>query len=442
MPLRSIAGAEVSPAWLARPPDASRSDEKELRNAVADSRVADRILSSRAWQNTANHQAIIDVAKATGADGDKSLAALCDDPQRLARTDDQGKTLLTHLQTLSTQTLQRKIVKDGGGDVTRAALVDSALADVLDANSHVTQNGANSCASTSMQIALARDDPAEYARLLVGLSGEQGEVVMRGGGKLGLQRESFDDGQIVGKQNRTPSEVIFQGAAIEFANGGRLGYDARDDRYEIRIPGPDIPTPVTGLSSNMQTSLLQNLFGHQYGTVFGDANLMTFGLDPMGAHEGQAAHDYLAGYRGSLPVELTYRFVDASGLDAFTELHSVLFDHVDSSNGRVYFQNPWGDHSAGDYSAGHVDASQPDLFYLKHDEFVSNVVWVVGPTEGAYRPPPPTVVHVPTGTTTTTTTTTTTAPTVQPETHASAPKRLEAEGPPTGTSMAPTTTVP
>ncbi len=181
----------------------------------------------------------------------------------------------------------------------------------------------------------------------------------------------------------------------------------------------------------MQQSLLQNLYGQEYLTAFGDASLVwntvAGALEPMGSEEGSKAHDYLAGYQGQLPVELTYQFLGASGLDAITGIHAVLFHHVDPSTGNVYFENPWGDRTS-DSKAGHVDPSQPGFFYLTKEEFVSHVVWVVAPTGDVYPP----VVNVPNGTTSTTTTA---APHNTQETPNTPTRPAQPEGPPTGTTV-------
>jgi hypothetical protein len=435
--------------------------DTQLRAAVGDPQVAERILQSPAWQDTANQQAIVDIAQVSTDNGDSSLADLCQQPDRLQSTDADDGTLLHNLDTLATQPLNQEIVGQGGNETLRQSLVDSTLADLAAPTTNVTQNGANTCASTTVQIALTRDDPAEYVRLLAGLTGEDGQVDMRGGGTLGLQNESFDDGGIVGDQSRTPSEVIFQGAAMEFANGGNLDYEADVDGHHVggllngpaaaggwlvnlSVSGlmggqapvflsvlPEIPE-VGGLSANMQSSLLRNIFGENYGTLYGDPNLITLGVARMGSGEGQRAHDYLATYRGDLPVELTYHLL---GGGDFTKMHAVLFDHVDPANGRVYFQNPTGNDPSRNNRAGHIDPAQPDLFYLTQDEFVNNVIWVVGPTGGAYPGPDP-VFQVPTGTTSTTTAPPASAAEAdEPPTTTTAP-----HGPPTATTT--TTTVP
>ncbi len=432
--------------------------ETQLRAAVGDQQVAERILQSPVWQNTANQQSIVDIAEVSGDNGDSSLADLCEQPGHLQSTDAYDGTLLHNLDTLATQPLNPEIVGQGGNETLRQSLVDSTLADLAAPTANVTQNGANTCASTTVQIALARDEPAEYVRLLSGLTGEDGRVDMRGGGTLGLQNESFDDGGIVGAQGRTPSEVIFQGAAMEFANGGNLDYEAHVDGHHAGgfwdkpaavggmlvdlgrfaggqptalLTGLSI-TEMSGLSANMQSSLLRNIFGENYGTLYGDPNMATLGMARMGAGEGQRAHDYLAGYRGDLPVELTYHLLGGGN---FTKTHAVLFDHVDPATGRVYFQNPTGNNRSTNDRAGHIDDAQPDLFYLTQDEFVNNVIWVVGPTGGAYPGPDP-VVQVPTGTTTTTTAPPASAAEAdEPPTTTSPP-----QGPPTVTTT--TTTVP
>lgn len=445
MTIGSIIGAARSVAAAAwRRDDAQPAHEAALRAAVPDASRADRIVRSPGWQQHGNRAAIVHIAAAAGAEGDEALAELLQDPDRLARTDARGRTLLANLDALATQDLHHRIADHGGGEALRSAFVDSTLGDIVHPTSNVTQNGADTCASTTAQIALARDDPAEYVRLLVGLTGDDGHTTMRGGGTLGLQQESFADGGLAGADGRSASEVIFQGAAVEFANGRFIDYDARNDEYDLAGPSGPIGWLTDshyqgprGLTAGMQASLLHNLFGGRYETLFGHGNILAsgFGLRRMGAGEGADAHAYLQGYRGEAPVEITYRFLDTDGGGDPKSSHAVLFDHVDPATGRVYFQNPWGDRDPGHSGkAGHVDAAHPDLFYLTRDEFVNNAIWVVGPA----RPYP--AVQVPTGTTTSTSTTM--PPVVEPTPATTVPSASADEGTPTGTTTTTTTTAP
>jgi hypothetical protein len=71
----------------------------------------------------------------------------------------------------------------------------------------VNQTVFNTCTVTSMQYELARDNPAELARLVAGLAGPTGRVDMRGGGELELQADALTPAAL---RERSFSEALFQ----------------------------------------------------------------------------------------------------------------------------------------------------------------------------------------------------------------------------------------
>jgi hypothetical protein len=365
--------------------------DEDLKKAVPDAATAQRILNSPAWQDHSKREAILAIAQKASNTGDSALADLCQDPKKLSMTDAKGHTLLDNLEKLATQELNKAIREKGGAEATRTEILDSVLQELSDPAKLVTQENANTCASTAAQYSLVKDDPAEYVRLMAGLTGKDGKVEMRGGGELGLQEESFENGGVVGRFGRETSAVIFQGAAIEFATGDAIKYNAATDKYDFNWYVPPIAHVLdgkfSGLTDAWQAKLLGDLYGKDFHRTFGSPGPIPI---QMGKVEADPAYDFLKGYTGTDPVQITYHFPTEPGWKV-AEVHTVTFDHVDPATGNVYFRNPWGEYSPGDYSAGHVDSNHPGLFYLTEKEFKDSAVWVVSTSthpDIKFSPPP------------------------------------------------------
>ncbi len=174
-------------------------------------------------------------------------------PEALTSKDAKGATLLSNLALLATQPMSAPLYAKG---LSRDRLVQDVLRDVTNPD-HIEQGTAPTCTVTSMQFELARDNPAEYTRLLAGLCGPSGTSAMKGGGHLGLERSYILPGR---DDDRAVSEVLFQSAAMEFANGtdeflGQRGTSVRDNGSQYK-----------GLYPSQQRRLLENLFGVSYTT--------------------------------------------------------------------------------------------------------------------------------------------------------------------------------
>jgi hypothetical protein len=185
--------------------------------------------------------------------GLKTLGALFENvPEALADKDNAGGTLLSNLATLASQPLNASLT----GHTTTDELLSSVLADVMNPN-RVEQGTANTCTVASMQFELVADEPAEYARLMAGLTGPKGSVKMRAGGDLRLGPGDADERA---RDGRSVSQTIFQSAAMEYANGRFSNYDPvlgvsiNERTGEERL----------GLRAENQQALLEKLFGVNY----------------------------------------------------------------------------------------------------------------------------------------------------------------------------------
>ncbi|MHB8875409.1 MAG: hypothetical protein ACYC8T_17125 [Myxococcaceae bacterium] len=270
------------------------------------------VVTSPAWAKLDDTQRaqLCNVIGSADTRGLLSLTELCR-TDKLLDKDSAGNTLVANLSALATQPLNAAI-EEGieGGGVTREEILSSVLNEV--ARPYNVNQGFNlTCTATAMQYELARDQPAEYARLMAGLTGTEGKVEMRGGGTLELQKEyltpaTWDD--------RSPSEVMFQSAAMEYANGFET-YDAKTDT-STRLDG----TTHGGLFNNQQDKLLGALFGTSYKS-----------WDKSDADEQL---EFLKQYQPggtNPPVILNL---------ALPYNHALTFERAE--NGRIYFRDPYG----------------------------------------------------------------------------------------------------
>lgn len=185
--------------------------------------------------------------------GLKTLGALVENvPEALSDKDALGGTLLSNLSTLASQPLNASLT----GHTSTEELLSSVMADVMNPN-RVEQGTANTCTVASMQFELVADEPAEYARLMAGLTGPKGTVKMKAGGDLRLGPGDADERA---RDGRSVSQTVFQSAAMEYANGRFSNYDPvlgvsiNEKTGEERL----------GLKAENQQALLEKLFGVNY----------------------------------------------------------------------------------------------------------------------------------------------------------------------------------
>lgn len=122
-----------------------------------------------------------------------------------------GGTLLDNLATLATQ--------PPGPGIDRKDVLSQAVRAVADPG-NITQGNALTCGAATTQIMLARKNPAEYARILAGLSGAEGKVQLAGGNTI-TRQANWDRSDIPGGANQ-----LMQTSFMSYAAGG---YDAASD---------------------------------------------------------------------------------------------------------------------------------------------------------------------------------------------------------------------
>ncbi|MBI3183648.1 MAG: hypothetical protein HYZ28_16040 [Myxococcales bacterium] len=278
-------------------------------------RIIEKLTSSSAWKalTPAEQGQLAKVLQAGGEQGMRYLAALAEArPSALTSKDSSGSTLLENLSQMASQPLNAALY---GRGLTRERLMQDALRDIVNPD-RVDQGRAPTCTVTSMQFELVRDEPAEYARLVAGLTGPSGSATMVGGGELQLQTKYVKP---AAGDERSTSEVIFQSAAMEFANGA-------DDFAEAsgRSARAEGSGDYRGLWPAQQTYLLQHLFGVEYSTrkLF-DSRQASEALELLRPYDARGRNR---------PVILEVNMGRWN--------HAVTFEQV--TGGRVHFRDPYG----------------------------------------------------------------------------------------------------
>lgn len=221
-----------------------------------------------------------------------------------------GDTLLGGLVKLSEQPLADGL--DGGqllGQVVRELAVPAGI------NQGITQT----CGAASLQVQLATENPAEYVRLVAGLSSPSGEVTLANGDLL--RREPGWDSE---ESIRSLPSRLLQSAFMEYANGARWNYDPASDR-SVGSSLDNRGQSGVGLEASEIARLEQGLFNRPARAV------------PAVTGETPTEQEIDA-LLENLPSVVGLRFPEGSG--ANVPGHAVLVTGV--KDGVVTFVNPYG----------------------------------------------------------------------------------------------------
>ncbi|HVG58281.1 MAG TPA: hypothetical protein VNA24_06975 [Hyalangium sp.] len=220
--------------------------------------------------------------------------------------DKDGRTLLDNLHAMATGKLAPALEEQG---ISRASLLSSVMQEAGKPG-EINQSSRGTCTVTSMQYMLCKEDPAEYVRLMRGLTSPSGTVKMRNGDTLKREEDSIAKDDATG---RSDSERLFQAAMMEYSNG-KLDYSNLTDKST----GKNVSRG--GLNAAEQERGLQALFGRDF--------------DQLNS----------GGLTGALAIEVLKK---ASGHRLLMDLkwgknggHAVTFVKIEGD--RVYFRNPWG----------------------------------------------------------------------------------------------------
>ena len=240
-----------------------------------------------------------------------------------------GKRLLDDLSALATEPLAQGI--------DRATIVTQTAIEVQNP-ARIDQQAKGTCVATTAGILLARLHPAEYVRLIAGLSSPAGQVKMAGGDTLTRVSDWNNDND----GDRTTSQRLLAPALMNDGQFPLFHYDNSTDHDQIG------PIPLgSGLSAYGSAHINSELEGHPY-----DAHTAFF-FDR--SSEWNAVKQALAEGKGPIPVGVMW-----SDSDGNVGGHELQIDKVE--NGTVSYLNPWGQYetmSEAEFEQHLTDAEIP-----------------------------------------------------------------------------------
>jgi hypothetical protein len=219
----------------------------------------------------------------------------------------------------------------------RQELAESVLKIIADPFS-AHQSDRRTCSPiASVQTRMAMTDPAEYARLLEGLTSQNGVVTLASGTTLHfIEGSQFEDNPIVGDSvvTRSLESRIFQSALMQYAAGYEadasgqylMSYDTRKDIFYDNTHGVE----TSGVYGNWQQRMTNDVFNE------GSVRLDTSNVKGVKTHPAeviQAIEHQLESTNIPVAVEVNW-----AQTGAHSE-HIMLVTEV--KDGRVYFSHGW-----------------------------------------------------------------------------------------------------
>ena len=191
----------------------------------------------------------------------------------------------------------------------------------------IHQGNRGTCTVTTLEYRLALVDPAEYARLIVGLASPEGKVRMASGKQL----ERVEDSLTMDDSGRSDVSRLFEAALMDMGNG-IADYRNRPDRHGL---GKWTPFP-TGLMSFQVARTATALTGRRHEAVevvpiIGRLPLVDWGVSSL---MRKLMHTLET--QGPAPTMLDWR---GEGDKTHAE-HMVLVLRIEGD--RVVYRNPWG----------------------------------------------------------------------------------------------------
>lgn len=273
---------------------------------------------------------------------------------KLSATDSQGKSLLTNLNALKHQTFAQEGVHKLDG-----AQVYSEVLNQVARPGDINQGGRGTCTVTTMEHLQATREPAEYVRLLSGLTSAEGSVVLRNGEKL-----SRDTGLVAPDDSgRTAASRVYQASMMEFANGPDQDYRNEKDGHFRKDGAPildDRGKLSQGLSmeklAKVSSAAMEGDFQHKQGTLgsngkpsFMDSLLLaspvTLPLYLMRSSKSdQITADISQALSQKQSVQVGMRW--SRNVDDRDGYHALSLYKMDDKY--VYLRNPWGQGEQGE----------------------------------------------------------------------------------------------
>ena len=263
---------------------------------------------------------------------------------KLTQKDSKGNTLLQNLAGLAGQTMGPRLDK---GQVLYELV--RQLADP----GRIRQGNRNTCGPATLEHLQASTDPAEYARIVAGLTSEKGEVELRGGETLKRDRGSLapDDSR------RSNISRLYQSAMMELANGENE-YDNRTD-----VSTRENDETYTGLYQDEMERALDQTLGDKF-----DFHRTT------GAQDTEAKIRKALSQGGFVPVLMNW----SPDTREWGGHYLVVTGMTENS---VILRNPWGSGDVGQNGPERELLDHQGTVEMSKSDFLARVSYIALPKE-------------------------------------------------------------
>jgi hypothetical protein len=212
--------------------------------AVTDRNDA-RLLAQEMGGSAGDQSAFVQTYVALDDAGRGQLEGLLPGGQLLDQ-DSQGTTLIQNLATMSDMDVP------ADAPYTAQDILSQTISHVSDPDT-INQSIKNTCGAATVQYVLAKDDPAEYARVVAGLTGVSGQVQLQSGVVTDRVPDSLGrcDGTWMPEkpgQGRDDVERIVQAAFQDHGFDPRGVYSNVTDKFSIPVGDLMNPNPMAGPS--------------------------------------------------------------------------------------------------------------------------------------------------------------------------------------------------
>ncbi len=276
---------------------------------------------------------------------------------KLNLKDVNGNTLLDNLDALDRQVVARGL--------NQRALSEEVAATVANPAACIRQGKRGTCSATTVQYIHATSDPADYVRVMRGLTDESGEVTLQTGKKLTRPDSALpaDD------SGRRTADRIYQTSAMNHASGRYDNNILQPDGRGGHV-GPDGSFSYDGLTPKQGNELLNDfLAGNYEARDVGDVLRLVGRDSPDGQRVIQKFEDHVRAMRAQgEPVHVGMQFANGQH-----SRHAVSVENVDDQF--VYIRNQWDMHDQNLYSSSQVrrEALGEGRSRIRRDEFYARL---------------------------------------------------------------------
>ena len=269
---------------------------------------------AKAWSQLSNddRKALVSLLHGTQTNGelDPQFLKLVASGKLLAQ-DGRGGTVLDHLHQIAQQELAPGLDRKE---------ILTQLAGLLNDPDSFNQDRQGTCTVTTIGRIQLQENPADFARMIAGLTSREGSVELANGDRVDRHQGSLSDN----RSQRTILERLYQDALMEYGNGAEVDYDVAEDRHS---------TGGSGLGSKGIARVA--------GAVLGRG--VPFTVLENGAKPGGLFHTVFEAELEKYQENGQEMLVGLNPWSSGGHMLSV----TEIRDGYVYLSNPWGDGDQG-----------------------------------------------------------------------------------------------